>query len=130
MSAVYILKVATALVMVVRGFSSDAFQAIFPERYRWKSWSIYYQLILVFLLSFGGALVTELTKDPSIASAAVKALLAALAAVGLHKSTSDIGREQTRNAVKENPLYEPGSIRTIISPLIPIDKAILQKKGI
>jgi hypothetical protein len=104
---------------LLRLLQSAPLQQALPEQYRWRQWKLGAQLLTVFALSFAGTLLGAYAGGAPLLAALPDALRAALGAafgaVGLHEVTKDIGSATT-------PVdKEPGSIRTMLNPVFPVD---------
>lgn len=111
--------VATITFAALRAFQRPELQAKLADTVQWSRWSLGAQLATVFGVSLTTTLLGVFIAKGSVLAALPEAistaLVAALAAMGLHKGTKDLGSLLTA------PDREPSSIRTMIDPLLPVD---------
>lgn len=116
-----IAGIAALVALLVRYYRSPVVQSWLPERFQWANLSLLSQVGIVFGLSLIGSLTESYASGgATLALAFAKAWPIALGAIGFHKVTKDAGELHTMRSLKDDPAYEPGSIRTILHPVFPI----------
>lgn len=111
-----------AVVVAIRLIRTSTIQALLPRRLQWEAAPQWARLFAVLASSGLASLVTSLIAGKELASALVAAIGVAIAAVPAHKVTQAAGHAQTRARLKlHGAAYHPSSLRTAISPVLPID---------
>lgn len=135
MNAITVAAVVSgACFWLLRQLTKPIVQNHLPAKLQWQAWPLEVQLGVVFALNLGGIMLGTYSSGGALGAALPDALkaaaVAAVGAVGLHKTTLDAGHEQTRRALINDPAYEPGSIRTVLDAtgLLPIDRKALEAR--
>jgi len=115
------------VVVVVRLYRRPDVQALVPASLRWNRIAFPWRLLLVFGAAAGSSLVTGILGGQTIGAVVLTAVSVGIAAVGAHKVSKAAGHAQTSVALrKSGPLYKPGSIRTALEPVFPIDRRAIE----
>jgi hypothetical protein len=121
--------VAAACVTVcIRLLRRPVVQRLLPHAVRWASLPAPAQWAIVGLTAAGASWVTSLIAGHPPGAAALAALPVALAAVGGHEGTRACGYLDTRRRIKRAADYRPGSIRTTLDVVLPIDHRALRDR--
>ena len=114
---------AAVVVVVIRVLRSSPVQSRLPGWLRWAHASLCVRLSLVLITSAAAAFVTATLNGDSWWRALIASIGVAISAVLGHEATRAVGYAHTSHALKQQgPFYEPGSIRTVLSPVFPIDR--------
>lgn len=118
---------AAAVVLFIRMLRSETVQLLLPLPWQWKRLRRWVRLGIVFLTALASAWVTTLLAGHPPLAALGMAIPIAVAAIAGHKTTQAIGYAHTNASINGNLAYEPGSIRTAISPILPIDRRAVKR---
>jgi hypothetical protein len=118
---------AVFVVLSIRALRTDVAQGLLPAVFQWHRLKRWAQLLIIFAAALGSAWVTALIGGAAPKAALLAALPVGLAAIGGHKVTKAAGHAHTQSQLRKNLNYEPGSIRTSIAPLLPIDQNSLRR---
>lgn len=122
----YAVAVAV-VVVIVRIYRQPAMQGLLPPESRWDALPKLARLVIVLVVALGAAWVAALLAGQSPLAALLAALPVALSAVATHKVTQAIGYAHTSAQTRKDLGYKPGSIRTALDPILPIDRERVER---
>jgi hypothetical protein len=119
---------AGSVVVAIRWYRSAAVQAILPAAIKWHNLPQLARYAVVFGASLLASWAAAIASGQGHMAAMVAAIPVAAGALSTHKATRAVGYRQTARAIeRKGASYEPGSIRTGLGVVFPVDRKAVDK---
>ena len=113
---------AVTVVLLVRLLRMEAVQMLIPMEWQWNRLKPWARLLIVFASAFAASWLAALLSGQAPVAALAAAVPVALTAIAGHKGTQAVGHADTQRRLLRDPEYSPTALRSVVSPVLPIDR--------
>lgn len=118
----WIALAAVAVTIALRLYRKPQIQGLLPPTWQWKAMPLWMQWLVVFVCALVASWLGGIANGVPVWAALLAAVPVALGAICGHKVTKTLGHAHTDAQVEKHGLaYQPGSIRTALDLVFPLD---------